>query len=429
MKKKQAHDCTHLTLDERKIIQAGIENGATKADIARTIGKDATTVAKEIRKHRKFKPRNTYARSVLCQKRLSKICRKNGYCNIKCEQYEEPKCSRRDRSPGACNKCPDTKTCHLDRYYYSAIAADEEYQRDLVDYREGINLTTKERDALGDIIAPLLKQGQSVYQILSAHPEIKQCQKTIYTYIESGVFKKLGIDNFSLKEQVNRKQFKDKFKKRKEPANYDGRRYSDYLQFCSDHPEVPTVEMDTLYNSPHGPYLQTLLFRNTGFMIGFIHKDKTNESMVGSFDMLQARLGNDLFSRLFSLILADRGSEFEKYDLFESDRDGSTRLCIFYCDPMQASQKPHVENNHNYVRDIIPNGYPLDNISQSDIDLMFSHINATPRCSLAGRSPYEFFRFFYGADTPRLLGINEILRDDVILKPYLLFSKHSHNPG
>ncbi|MCL1842539.1 MAG: helix-turn-helix domain-containing protein [Defluviitaleaceae bacterium] len=45
MKRKPKHDGIHLTLNERKVIQAGIENGATKADIARTMGKDATTVA------------------------------------------------------------------------------------------------------------------------------------------------------------------------------------------------------------------------------------------------------------------------------------------------------------------------------------------------------------------------------------------------
>ena len=43
---KQIHDNKHLTLDERKIIQTGIENRSNKVDIARTIGKDATTIAK-----------------------------------------------------------------------------------------------------------------------------------------------------------------------------------------------------------------------------------------------------------------------------------------------------------------------------------------------------------------------------------------------
>ena len=72
-------------------------------------------------------------------------------------------------------------------------------------------------------MVPLLKQRQSVYQILASHSEIQQCEKTIYNYIEMGVFKEEGIDVFSLKEQVSRKQFKiNKYKKRKNIANYDG---------------------------------------------------------------------------------------------------------------------------------------------------------------------------------------------------------------
>jgi IS30 family transposase len=209
--RNRLHDNTHLTLEERKIIQAGIENDSTKVSIARTIGKDPTTVAKEIRKHRKLKPRNTFNRPVLCA--LRKTCPKKP-CIKKCEQYEEPKCNRRDKSPGACNMCLIGKKCFMDKYYYYAVAADNEYRRDIVDYREGINLTTKERDEIAKVLSPLLKQGQSVHQVLSAHPEITQCERTIYTYIESGVFKDFGINNFSLKEQVNRKQFRNKYKKR-----------------------------------------------------------------------------------------------------------------------------------------------------------------------------------------------------------------------
>ena len=420
MKRKQIHDSTHLTLEERKIIQAGIENNSTKASIARTIGKDATTIAKEIRKHRTLKPRNTFNRPVLCAK-LSTCPKKP--CVRKCELYEEPKCNRRDKSPGACNKCNEWNKCHFDRYIYDAEYADKDYHTDLVDYRQGINLTTKERDSIAQIIAPLLKQGQSVHQIISAHPEITQSQRTLYSYIESGVFKDFGVDNFSLKEQVNRKQFKNKYKKRKEPANFDGRRYIDYLAFCLENPETPTVEMDTLYNNPSGPYLQTFQFTTVPFMIGFLHSEKTNESMANKINCLQERLGPELFSKLFPLLLTDRGTEFEKHQLFELDQLGNTRLRIFYCDPMQSSQKPHVENNHNYVRDIIPNSYPMDGLSQESIDLMFSHINSTPRLSLGDKSPFEVFSFIYGDEAAKCLNIRKIERDNVILKPYLIYSK------
>ena len=46
---------THLTLQDRIIIAAGISNGSPKAAIADTIGKDKSTVGKEIRLHRFLK--------------------------------------------------------------------------------------------------------------------------------------------------------------------------------------------------------------------------------------------------------------------------------------------------------------------------------------------------------------------------------------
>lgn len=418
MKRKQNHDCTHLTLEERKVIQAGIENNSTKASISRNIGKDPTTVAKEIRKHRSLKPRNTFGRPILCIH--AKTCKVKS-CFKKCEKYQEPTCNRRDKSPGACNKCETIKTCILDKYIYNAEDAEKEYRRDLVDFREGINLTTKERDRIGGIIAPLLKNGQSVYQILSTHKEISQCEKTIYNYIESGVFKPFGVDNFSLKEQVNRKQFKNKYKIRKESVNYSGRKYEDFIHYRKENPYLPVVQMDTVYNSPHGPYLQTFLFEKTAFMIGFLHKEKLCVNMANSINLLQKCLGNELFSVLFPVILTDRGTEFEKFNLFELDTDGHSRLQMFYCDPMQSSQKPNIENNHNYIRDIIPNGYPMDNLTQKDIEKMFSHINSTPRRSLGNKSPTEIFAFMHGYEILKLLNIDEIPRDEVVLKPSLIY--------
>jgi IS30 family transposase len=243
----------------------------------------------------------------------------------------------------------------------------------------------------------------------------------LYRYIESGVFKKFGVDNFSLKEQVSRKQFKEKYKKRKQPANYNGRRYCDYLEFLEQNPDVCAVEMDTLYNHQSGPYIQTFMFPKMGFMIGRLHAHKTSESMSSTLNHYHDRLGNEMFKRLFWLLLTDRGSEFEKVTLFEQDSEGRQRLNIFYCDAMQSAQKPHVENNHNFVRDIIPNGKSIDGLTQDGVELMFSHINSTPRKVLHGKTPYELFVFYFGRSTAEAFGICEIPRDSVILKPSLLF--------
>ena len=411
------YDNTHLTLQDRQIIQKGIENRSSKTAIAQTIGKDPTTIAKEIRKHRDLKRRNAFNQKHICIH--LKEC--HG-CKRKCSRYVEQTCSKRDRSPGACNKCPDIPKCRLDKYFYNANDAHEQYRLELVSSREGINLTADKREKIANIIVPLINQGQSIYQILSTHKEINLSEKTIYNYIDMGVFKKYGLINLSLKEKVNRKQFKNKYKKRKEPANYTGRKYEDYLNFIKDNPNAITVEMDTVMNSVSGPYIQTFIFPNTSFMIGFLHKEKTCDSMSKTLDNLQELLGDENYNKLFSLILTDRGSEFEKHQLFEINVDtGELRSNIFYCDPMNSSQKPHVENNHNYIRDILPNGINLGFLTQEKLDLMFS-INSVPRECYAGKTPYEMFEFFYDKDNSiaNLFNIQKIKRDEVVLKPYLL---------
>ena len=405
---------THLTLEDRKKIQEGLEKGLSRTEISKNINKDISTVAKEIKNRRKLKPRNPFNNPITCTK--FKECR---ICHGKCSEYEEIKCTRRDRKVGVCNLCPNISKCRLDKYFYYAKQAHESYLYTLKDSREGVNLNTKEMLEIVDIIKPLLKQGQSVYQILKNHPEIKMCSKTLYMYIESGIFQDYGINNFSLRRQVSMRKRK-KLKKHKEPVNYEGRRYKDYLEFVKENPTIPTTQMDTVYNHQDGPYIQTFIFQNTGLMIGFLHTEKTSESMASTLDNLQKTLEND-YQKLFSLLLTDRGSEFEKYELFEVNTEtGEIKSNIFYCDPQTPSQKPHVENNHNYVRDIIPNGKSLKNLTQEDLNLMFSHINSTPRKVLNGKTPYGAFEFLYGNEILEKLNIQKIEKDMVTLQPYLL---------
>lgn len=405
---------SHLTLEDRKKIQEGLEKGLSRTEIAKNINKDISTVAKEIKNKRKLKPRNPFNNPITCTK--FKECR---ICHGKCSEYEEIKCTRRNRKVGVCNLCPDISKCRLDKYFYYAKQAHESYLYTLKDSREGVNLNTTEMLEIVDIIKPLLKQGQSIYQILKNHPEIKMCSKTLYMYIESGIFQDYGINNFSLRRQVAMRKRK-KLKKRKEPVNYEGRRYKDYLEFVKENPIIPTTQMDTVYNQQDGPYIQTFIFQNTGLMIGFLHTEKTSESMASTLDNLQETLKDD-YQKLFSLLLTDRGSEFEKYELFEVNAEtGEIRSNIFYCDPQTPSQKPHVENNHNYVRDIIPNGKSLKNLTQEDLNLMFSHINSTPRKVLNGKTPYEAFEFLYGNEILEKLNIRKIAKDMVTLQPYLL---------
>ena len=79
---------------------------------------------------------------------------------------------------------------------------------------------------------------------------------------------------------------------------------------------------------------------------------------------------------------------------------------------------------HVYVRDIIPNGRRLDELSQDDLNEAFSHINSTPRESLKGKTPTEVFDFFYGSELREKLNIRTVDKDEVTLQPYLIRNLH-----
>ena len=408
---------SHLSLEERKIIEENICKGLRKFETAKELNRSQSTIGKEIKNNRKRRYSQLEDSPWLC-----KHYNECKVCIGKCRDFEEISCFRRDRFIGACNCCPEIKRCKKAKFFYYANVAQKNYEYTLKDSRQGVNLNTTELYELAHIICPLIKQGQSIYTILENHKEITQCEKTIYTYIEMGLFKDWGVTSIDLRRKVTRKiRKKKKLKKRSEPADYTGRKYEDYLEYIKNNPTFATTEMDTVYNNQSGPYIQTFIFENTGLMIGVLKKQKTAEEMSNSLNYFQDILPDEMFKKLFGLLLTDRGSEFAKPNLFEINHEtGEIRSKIFYCDPQQSSQKPHVENNHNFIREVLPNGQDWSHLTQEKIDLMFSHINSIPRESLGDKTPYEIFTFIYGEALANKLNIQKIAKDEVCTTPRLL---------
>ena len=407
-----------LTLSQRNMIENLLNQRKRKFEIANELGKTQSTIAREINRHRIIKPHNIYKTDNIYNCKYFVNCK---VCTSKCRIFQPISCKDRDRNIGACNNCSKLKTCNLDKYFYLAEKAHENYKYTLTDSRQGVNLNTSELIDLAHLICPLIKRGQSIYTILNNHPEIKFCEKTLYNYIEMGLFKDWGITNISLKRKIRRRLTRKQLKKRKETVNYAGRTYTDYLDYKTKNPTIVTTEMDTVFNNQSGPYIQTFIFENTSFMIGILHSQKTANSMSNTLDKFQERLSSKEYENLFSVLLTDRGTEFAKPQQFEINMStGEIRSKIFYCDPMQSSQKPHVENNHNFIREILPNGQDWSKLTQEKLDLMFSHINSTPRENLGDKTPYDIFTFIYGKQLADKLNIQKISKDEVTTIPRLL---------
>ena len=423
---KTQNSFSHLTLEERRIILAGITNGSTKTAIAQTIGKDKSTVGKEIRLHRTL----TYKCKMPLECNHYKKCVYGRQCTPDCPEYSPFHCSRRDRSPGACNGCSDWSRCRFDKYQYSPEEAHRDYRTTLTDSREGVNLTVQEAKQMAAVIAPLLKQGQSPYQIVTNHPELGISEKTLYNYIENGVFHEIaGITVMDLRRQVSRRLPKKKaktYKKRTDRKYLQGRTYKDYQSYLSEHPEVFVAQMDTVYNDEtNGPFLQTFKFVRAGIILALYRDEKTAASMKEGIDILESILGEEVFHKYVHVLLTDRGAEFSAAEAMETSSDGTRRTRVFYCDPMRSGQKGTLENKHIELRYILPKGTELRGLGltgQSELNLVLSHINSSPCELLGNKSPLELTEFMYQDLYGKLLafGVHPIEKDRIILKSYLL---------
>ena len=268
----------HLNLSERITIEQGLNNNSPKTSIAKTIGKDNSSVCKEIKNHSFIKyPNLTYKKQSGTYDCIHiKECGYNTFCLNKCDKQEKIICKHKKKY-GVCNGCDNKKNCHLEKIIYEAKKAQNEYEYNLHDSRSGVDLTSNEAKQIGDILKDGLSKGQSIAVILENHKEINRCEKSIYNYINDGIFKESDIKNIDLRSKVTykiKKKDEVKYKKREDRKYLKGRTYKDYEQYLSNHPNAKVVEMDTVYNDvSNGPFIQTFHFVEYDFMIGVYHPE------------------------------------------------------------------------------------------------------------------------------------------------------------
>ena len=293
-------------------------------------------------------------------------------------------------------------------------------------------MTYEELKALANVIVPLIKAGHSPYQVITNHPELNISEKTLYNYIEDGVFREFGLLDIDLRIKTKRritKKASNKYKKREDKKYLKGRTYDDFINYTNENENLSIVEMDTVYNNGStGPFMQTFKFLSYSFMFIIYQEEKSSSAMVEGLDLLETILGKELFSKEVEILKTDRGGEFVDADGFEKEEDGSRRTLVFYCDPMASGQKGSLENNHREIRYICPKETDLKKLgltSQEKVNLMVSHINSQSKENLKGKSPLEMMEFLNPELYKRFVeyGIKKIERDKIVLKPYLLKDK------
>lgn len=426
----------YLTYEERLDIEACLKENYSFGDIGRRLGKDRTTIAKEIKRHSYEKktgysgwPYNACKHRLnckvkyICGKTECKLpslysCKLCSYCNDVCPDYEEEICTSRFKPPYVCNACIQYNKCTLKKKVYDAAEAHLTFSKHISEARSGILSSEEELLRLNSLVSSLVKKGQSVHQIYINHVNELMCsEKTIYNYIDGCLF---DVRNIDLPRKV---KYRPRYKKPEFKVDKScriGRNYNDFLAFMDKYPDTPVVQMDSIIGNKGGKVLLTIHFVDTSFMLAFLRDANTSQSVIDIFITLREILKAENFKRIFPVILTDNGSEFSNPKAIEYGPDGLLQTRIFYCDPSAPYQKGSIEVNHELIRRIIPKGTSFDELTQKDICLMMDHINSYKRKKLNNRSPYDAFSFYHGEELLHILGCSPVAAENIILKPRLL---------
>lgn len=434
----------HIDLSGRIRIEQGLNNGESFRSIAKDLNKDPSTISKEVRRHSILKERSPEAfapipcannydpkapRKNICtvmhmcgDEKCSRMCVScNKFkCGKNCSFYKPRECEKLTKPPYVCNGCSRRGGCMMDRKIYSSKYAQDTYENLRTTSREGINQTPESIQKLDNLLTPLIKKGQSIAHIYASHAEDIACsRRTIYTYIDSGVFE---VRNMDLRRKVVYKPRKKKTATSiNDRAFRKDRGYKEFQEYVDKNKPTYIVEMDTVEGAKGTkPCFLTMLFRNSNLMLMFLLQEQTQEEVNRVFDYLTEVLGIELFQKLFEVILTDNGHEFQDRWNLECDVNGEIRTRIYYCDPNRSDQKGALEKNHEYIRYVLPKGTSFEHLNEETTLLILNHINSEKRDSLNGHSPYEVSRILLDNKLHDALGLIEIPADEVTLIPALI---------
>ena len=427
----------HLTLDSRITIESMLNERESFKAIGRFLGKDCTTISKEIKNHICFEKSGAYGKAFNdcrlnlvhlcsaqnichhCTSRLNRYCWSCGKCISSCPSYEKYVCPRLSKPPYVCNGCPDRNKCTLEKRLYKASYAQKEYEHVRSESRSGFALSETELRQIDDIVSPLLKKGQSLHHIAIHHSdELMKSERTLYAYINSGLFTARNIDMPRTIRMRPRKNVSKNLKVDK--ACRIGRDFSCFQQYMEQHPDAAIRQIDSVEGVKGGAVLLTIHFVEQELQLAFLRQRNDSQSVIDIFNRLYMELRSDIFMEIFPVLLADNGSEFSNPSAIELDSQRNLRTRMFYCNASAPHQKGSCENNHELIRRIIPKGVDIGQYTQEQIDLMMSHINSYARKKLGNKSPYEVFEFQYGKKLLDAFHLQKIPADEIILSPDLL---------
>ena len=200
------------------------------------------------------------------------------------------------------------------------------------------------------------------------------CTKTLYNYIETGVFAEISNKDLWVKKDGKKRDYK----KIRTVAlnNKNGKSITERPKEADERTEPGHWEIDLVVGKQGTkPAILTLVDRKNRKSLYVLVKNKTQKEVVAAIRRARRRVGGD-FNEVFKTITADNGSEF-----LDSEAIKKAAKCgeVYYAHPYSSWERGSNENGNRILRRFVPKGTDIGKLTKEELQRIEDWVNNYPR--------------------------------------------------
>ncbi len=204
--------------------------------------------------------------------------------------------------------------------------------------------------------------------------ETSICTKTVYNYIEAGIFKEVTNKDLWVKKDGKKRNYN----KIRTVAlnNKNGKSITARPQEANERAEKGHWEIDLVVGKQGTkPVILTLVERKTRKSLYVLVKNKTQNEVIKALKRARHRVGGN-FDGVFKSITADNGSEF-----LNSEAIKKAAKCgeVYYAHPYSSWERGSNENGNRILRRFVPKGTDISKITTKQLQQYEDWVNNYPR--------------------------------------------------
>lgn len=201
------------------------------------------------------------------------------------------------------------------------------------------------------------------------------CTKTVYNYIDKGIFREVTNKDLWVKKDGVRKRG---YKKIRKVAlnNRNGKSITERPKEADERSEQGHWEIDLVMGKlGTKSAVLTIVERKTRKSLYVLVRNKTQSEAIRAIRRARKRVGGD-FSEVFKTITADNGNEF-----LDSEAIKKAAGCweVYYAHPYSSWERGSNENGNRILRRFIPKGTDIGRMTDVELQRIEDWVNNYPR--------------------------------------------------